>query len=420
MKSSSLLLRSLATALLFVSFASCSENLDSSGVCSVLCPPVGGNVQNLTLDAVVLDTAVPAFSGLGTEPGLLLASRGDTLDTRVVIRFDSLPKTFLPTGDTARPIRTVDSAYVQLMLDTLSIKGTGPFTIEAYDVDTPANDTSTMAILALFRPDRFISSQTFARTDLKDTVKYFISNAAVLAKIQSSAQLRIGLRATGTTSSSQFRFVSTEGGIAPLLRFRATPDTTTKPLTVLPFSRTPAGQSIVSVHLSDYTVVAKAPPPGAPSDLAVGGLPARRAYVRFDIPSSIVDSSTVVRATLLLNQVPNSAIDPTDTVRILPGFVLAGKAVKDPAKASQIVTDIALDTVFVKPGGSGLVQVELARAFTIWRTLSPDTTYRAIVLRSLKEGISPLEIRFSSTEAAPALRPRLRISYTPRVPLGLP
>ncbi|MDQ6771056.1 MAG: hypothetical protein M3Z54_13835 [Gemmatimonadota bacterium] len=419
MKSSSLLLRSLATAVLFVSFASCSENLDSSGVCSVLCPPVGGNVQNLTLDAVVLDTAVPAFSGLGTEPGLLLASRGDTLDTRVVIRFDSLPKTFLPTGDTARPITTVDSAYVQLMLDTLSIKGTGPFTIEAYDVDTTANDTSTTAILALFRPDRFISSHTFARTDLKDTVKYFISNAAVLAKIRSSAQLRIGLRATGSTSS-QFRFVSTEGGIAPLLYFRATPDTTTKPLSVFPFSRTPVGESIVSVHLSDYTVVAKAPPPGAPSDLAVGGLPARRTYVRFDIPLSIVDSSTVVRATLLLNQIPNSAIDPTDTVRILPGFVLAGKAVKDPAKASQIVTDIALDTVFVKPGGSGLVQVELARAFTVWRTLSPDTTYRAIVLRSLREGISPLEIRFSSTEAASALRPRLRISYTPRVPLGLP
>jgi hypothetical protein len=419
-KSSSLLLRSLATAVLFVSFASCSENLDSSGVCSVLCPPVGGDVQNLTLDAVTLDTAVPTFSGLGTEPGLLLASRGDTLDTRVVIRFDSLPTTFLPAGDTAHPITTVDSAYVQLMLDTLSIKGAGPFTIEAYDVDTTANDTSTTAILALFRPDRFISSQTFARTELKDTVKYFISNAAVLAKIRSAARFRIGLRATGSTSS-QFRFVSAEGGQSPLLFFRATPDTATKPLTVPPFSRTPVGESIVSVHLSDYTVIAKSPPPGAPSDLAVGGLPARRTYFRFDIPLRIVDSSTVVRATLLLNQIPNAAIDPTDSVRLVPGLVLAGKAVKDPAKASQIATDIALDTVFVKPGGSGLVQVELARAFTVWRTQSPDTTYRAIVLRSVREGTSPLEIRFSSTEAAaPALRPRLRISYTPRVPLGLP
>jgi len=215
-KSSSLLLRSLATALLFVSFASCSENLDSSGVCSVLCPLVGGDVQNVTLDAVVLDTTVQSLSGLGTEPGLLLASRGDTLDTRVIIRFDSLPATFAPKGDTVRPITTVDGAYLQLRIDTLSIKGPGPVTIEAYDVDTTANDTSSAPVLALFRPDRFISSQSFNRADLKDTVKYYISNAAVLAKIQNKAQLRIGLRATGS-SSSQMRIVSTEGGAPPLL-----------------------------------------------------------------------------------------------------------------------------------------------------------------------------------------------------------
>ena len=172
MKSPSFLVRSLATALLFVSFASCSENLDSSGVCSVLCPLVGGDVQNVTLDAVVLDTTVQSLSGLGTEPGLLLASRGDTLDTRVIIRFDSLPATFAPKGDTVRPITTVDSAYLQLRIDTLSIKGPGPVTIEAYDVDTTANDTSSAPVLALFRPDRFISSQSFNRADLKDTVKY--------------------------------------------------------------------------------------------------------------------------------------------------------------------------------------------------------------------------------------------------------
>jgi hypothetical protein len=42
------------------------------------------------------------------------------------------------------------------------------------------------------------------------------------------------------------------------------------------------------------------------------------------------------------------------------------------------------------------------------------------VLQSAIEGSSPLELRFSSSEAITALRPRLRISYTSRVPLGLP
>jgi hypothetical protein len=419
-KLSSILPRLLATAALFVSMSSCSENLDSSAVCDVLCPQIGGSVQNITLDAVLVDTTVQALSGLGTEPALLLATRGDTLDTRVVIRFDSLPATFVPHGDTAQPIASVDSAYIRLMLDTTTIKGTDPVTIEAYDVDTTANDTSSAAVLALFRPDRFISSQTFLRAELTDTLKYFISNAAVLARIQSGAALRVGLRAV-SVGSSQLRFISTEGSFGPEMFFRATPDTLTAPLTVLPFSRTPVGEAILAGNLSDYTVIAKGPPPAPPSVLAVGGLPARRVYIMFDIPSNIIDSSTIIRATLLLNQLSNTGIDPTDTVAFLPQVVLAGRAVTDPSKAAQIIGGISIDTLRLRPGDSGPANVELASAIAIWRSVKPDTLSRAIVLKSVSEGNSPLELRFSSSEdIVTALRPRLRISFTSKVPLRLP
>src|SRR5205814_2891588 len=185
----------------------------------------------------------------------LLANRGDTLDTRVVVRFDSLPQTFLPAGDTTQAIVQVDSAYLALMIDTLSIKGEAPVTIEAYDVDTTANDTSTAAVLALFRPDRFISSQTFGRAELTDTLRYYISNSFLLGKIQNKLPLRIGLRATGI-ASSQMRIYSTEFGLPPEMFFRATPDTATKPLGVALFSKTPTGQSILAANLSDYTVIA--------------------------------------------------------------------------------------------------------------------------------------------------------------------
>ncbi|HEV7837686.1 MAG TPA: hypothetical protein VGO75_06425 [Gemmatimonadaceae bacterium] len=418
MKLSSTPLRFFAAAL-FLSALSCTENLDSSGACAVLCPPVGGDVQNETFNAVSLDTTVQALSGLGTETGLLLASRGDTLDTRAVVRFDSLPTRFTPTGDSTQNIKTVDSAFILLKLDTLSIKGTAPLTIEAYDVDTTANDTSTTAILALFRPDRFISSQAFARTDLKDTLRYYISNAAILQKIQAGARLRVGLRSV-SSGSTQIRIIATEGLTGPQLSFRATADTATHPLTVTPLSKTPVGESLAAAHLADYTVIAKAPPPGSAADLDVGGLPARRVYLRFDIPSRIVDSTTVIRATLLLNQIANPALDPTDVVDILPHVVLATTAVADPSKASQIIADISTDTLRVKPGESGLRQLELARAFSVWRTQDATTTPRAIVLSSVAEGNTPLEIRFYSSEAAASLRPQLRISYTSKVPLGLP
>ena len=420
MKLSPMLPRFLAIAALFFSISSCSENLDSSGVCAVLCTQIGGDVQNVTLDAIVIDTTVQSLSGLGTEPGLLLANRPDTLDTRVVVRFDSLPEKFLPAGDTSQAIAQVDSAYLRLQIDTLSIRGNAPVTIEAYDVDTTANDTSTAAVLALFRPDRFISSQTFTRAQLTDTLKYFIANDVVLSKIQNKLPLRIGLRATGT-GSSQMRIISTEGGVPPIMLFRATPDTATKPLTVTLFSKTPVGQAILAANLSDYTVIAKAPPQASPTILAVGGLPPRRVYFRFNIPSSIIDSSTVVRATLLLNQLPNSSLDPTDTVRVLPQVVLAGRVVTDPQKAAQIIAGISADTLTLRPGDAGLVNVELARAVALWHIQQPDTLPRAIVLKPVIEGISPLELRFSSSEdAVAALRPKLRISYTKQVPLGLP
>ena len=419
MKFATVLLRSAIAGALFVSLNSCSEDLDSSGVCGVLCPPVGGDVQNVTLDAVVFDTTVQSFSGLGTEPGLLLANRGDTLDTRVILRFDSLPRTFIPAGDTARPITSVDSAFIQLKLDTLSIKSGASVTIEAYDVDTTANDTSTAAVLALFRPDRFISSQTFQRSELKDTLRYFISNQVLLSKIGSHSQLRIGLRAAGTTST-QLRFGSVESSQGPFLSFRATPDTATARIAVTLFSHTPADDPIVAFSIRDYTVVAKAPPPGPPGDLDIGGLPARRTYLRFDIPKKYTDSSNIVRATLLLNQIPNSALDPTDTVRLVSHLVVAANAVTDPTKAAQVIAQLPLDTVIVRPGDAGPKAIELARAFTFWRSQDPTLSPRAIVLRSVAEGSSPLEIRFWSTEAAAALRPQLRISYTNRVPLGLP
>lgn len=398
--------------------ASCTEKLDSSGVCSVLCPPLGGAVQNVTLDAVAFDTTVSALSGLGAEAGLVLASRGDTLDARVILRYDSLPSTYRVGTDTL-PITRVDSATLRFRLDTLRIKGDDPVTIEAYDVDTNANDTSTAAVLALFTPERFVGSQTYTRAQLKDTLDYVLPNSHILAKAQSGQRLRLGLRAV-STSSTMLIFSSEEGGTATRLRFRVSADTAIAPFVIFPFSRTPEDDQVILNNLGDYTVFARRPPEGGPTELDVGGFPVRRTYFRFDIPSSILDSSTIVRATLLLNQVPNPLLDPTDTVFVLPQLVLAGAAVTDPAKAAQITTALGIDTLKIRPGDSGPILVELASAFRVWRAVKPTDTPHAIVLRSQSEGTSPLQVRFSSLEAAPALRPRLRISFTEEVPLGLP
>lgn len=419
MKPLFLSLRPAAVAFSAVLLGACTEKLDNSGVCSILCPPIGGEVQNITLDAISFDTTVQALSGLGAEERLLLASRGDTLDARVIVRFDSLPATFIQGSETAKPIAFVDSVSLRLLLDTLSIKATAPVTIEAYDVDTTANDTATAAVIALFRPDRLINSQTFSRAQLRDTIRYVLPSDYVLAKVQNRQRLRLGFRAV-STASAQILIGSGEGGAMPLLRFRVSADTVVQPFTLTPFSKTPAGDDVALANLGDYTVFARRPPDGSPTELHVGGFPPQRTYLRFAIPLNILDSSTVVRATLLLDQIPNPLLDPTDSVIVVPELVLAGASVTDPTKAAQIFTDFGPDTLKTRPGESGLKLIEIGRAFTVWRSIKASEMPQAILLRSSTEGRTPLGIRFSSLEAAPSQRPRLRISYTNNVPLGLP
>ena len=414
----------LASAILL---GSCSEKLQNEAACPILCPDQTGAVQNVTLDAATLDTTVTSITGIGTETGLLIASRGDSLDTRAIIRFDTIPARFQPKASdtTTTAVSEIDSAYLALQIDTTSLKITDPVTIEAYDVDTTTTadstvaDTATAPILALFRPDRFISKQTFTKAQLTDTLRYLISNDVVLSKAKSGGRLRIGLRAV-STASTQIRVYSVESGLGARLYYRVSADTTIHAFVVAPYSRTPAGQSVLAANLQDYTLIAKSPAPPPRTTLNAGGIPPTRIYMRFDIPAAIVDSSTVVRAALILTQFPNRAIDPGDSVSIEPWISLAGVAVTDPVRASQILASITLQPLRVAVGDSGTRAIEIASAFSYWRTQDAALTPRAIVLLSSTEGLNPLGLRFFSLEAPAALRPRLQISYIRKFPIGLP
>src|SRR6187402_889429 len=193
----------------------CSEDLTGSAGCPALCPEQNIDSRDTVLDAfLTVDTTVTGYPVLGTEAFLLVATRGDTLDARAVMRFDTLSQRFTRGGvDSA--IYAVDSSMVTVRLDTTGTKATAPVTVEIYDVDTSeVADTATSAALTLFRPDRLIGGKTFAVTELKDTLRVPLLNDKVLAKLTGAAprRLRIGFRVT-STASAQIRLVSREGGV---------------------------------------------------------------------------------------------------------------------------------------------------------------------------------------------------------------
>ncbi len=407
-------------ALLLLSVAgACTEKLNSIAGCPDLCTGQGAPIQTLVIEPVVFDTTVSAAGEFATEPFLFVGNRGDTLDSRAIIRFDTVPSRYAKANiiDSA-DITTVDSAFLTVRLDMRGSILPNPVIIDAYDVD--GTDPNQTDVAALFTESRLIGTRTIPKDSLKDSLRISISNAVILDKAQNRKRLRIGIRARN--ASTQFGIFATETGGGSKVSFRVTPDTAIRRLVVLPVSSTPVNDIGKSSAFQDYTLAVRIPPPGPVTGINVGGYPARLAYLRFNIPQGIVDSSIVVRARLILTQIPNTELGLADTVNLIPLVGAAAATVTDVARAARVTLDrnvAPIDSVLVPVRESGPRRIEIAVAMHAWR-LQPATTARVLVLRSGAEGVSIAEARFYSMEAPANLRPRLEISYTPRSSFGRP
>jgi hypothetical protein len=426
------ILARLAALVLLAVAAGCTERIESGAACPELCPTENVPVSDTTLDAVVFDSVLSGYPGPGEHTLFLLAGqpRPDTLDVRGVVRFDSLPARYFPTGaaDSVQ-ITQVDSGFITLHIDTASTLLTQAATISAYDVDTVgvANDTSAAVINRLFRPDRLIGAVTIQPGGLTaDSLRVPISNAAIAAKARDTLKLRIGLR-IASTAPVRLRVVSSQGGAQtnPVrLSFdpKSATDTTYSPIVLGPSSSTPTGDAESALGFRDFTVVAAGTVPSFGTDLVVGGLPARRTFLRFSVPSRFIDSATIVRATLLLNQRPVPGASAADTVELTTDIVVADQTVTDLRRSidlSAAGAGFGVDSLRISPADSGLRSLGLVNLVRSWRAF-PATTQRAIVLRARLEGAQVSALRFISAEGSSTLRPRVRISYIPRTEFALP
>ncbi len=417
----------LLAVVLATGIAACGETLNTSNTCPVLCPSQDVTVHDTVLSPVlVFDSTFIGYPDRGNELGMLLATRGDTLETRAIMRFDSLVYFYPVLGDTARAIVTVDSSTLKLVFDRTKVTLPATLRFEVYDVDdSTAADTSSAAVLAKFTPARRIGGITLLRDSLQDTLLVPLSDSAMLAKVTAHGRLRIGVRVDGSGPVSLLA-KSTETGWTAQVRFKGVRDTITAALVVSAYSSTPTGETDLKTSLTDYQLVAKYRMPPSPSNtMAIGGIPGRRTYLRFDLPRRITDSTTIVRATLWLTQVRVPFGGAMDTVTIKTHPVLASPLVTDLRRAATILgsTGVGIyDSLMVAPGDTGVKAIEMYGLVRLWGNqaslLAPPT--RSIVLRSEWESISAGEVRFYGTNAPLALRPTMRITYIPRVTFGVP
>jgi hypothetical protein len=370
---------------------------------------------------VTLDSTVIATAGIGTEQLMPLISRGDTIDTRLIIRFDTIPHDIASTGAT---ITAIDSVYLRFHFDSSAKNVTAPVTISLYDVDSAGiDDTSATALAVLFTPARLLGSRTLAAGKAVDTVSVQLANALVLDKVVHGKHLRVGVQVTSTQPVSMLQ-PAAETSLGERLYMRVSSDFTVPSVTLAPNSKLVANDYESAASLRDFTIVVAGTPVSAGSMLAVGGIPATRTYFRFNIPSQLVDSSIVVRATLLLTQVPSGSPDGTDTMFVIPFGGIAGPIVTDPTRAAQITiaqAQVPFEHFIGFPSSSGQQEIEIVPAFNLWAAQTEADLPRQLILQSSKEGTSPQRILFYSSEAVdPTVQPQLRISYTPRTRIGTP
>jgi hypothetical protein len=406
----------------------CSENLDTGGACPALCPAQNVLIRDTIINPVLLfDSTFVGFPERGQEQAMLLSTRGDTLETRGVVRFDSLVNTFTPSGGTAQSITRVDSSRVRLVLDRTRATLPAQVRFEVYDVDdTTAADTSATSVLTLFRANRLIGQRTFLRDSLSDTLYVPLADSAVLDKITNNRHLRLGLRLDGSGPVS-LRLQTIESGNSALVSYRPSPDTAIRAIVVSPLSLTPTGTSFPEIRsdLQDYTLIAKYAVPQTANTMSVGGMPGRRVYLRFNVPRYITDSTTVIKASLRLTQRPLGFGSATDSITIHAHVVLASPLVTDLRRATNVISGPGLqvlDSLVVSPRDSGVRSFEMYGLLRAWgsQTSLVNAPPHAIVLRAQPESESPFEIRFFSTTAVASVRPAMVISYIPKTQFGIP
>lgn len=409
---------------MLLALGACSEQVTSSLGCPELCTDQSAVLRDTLLTgAVVLDTSFTGFPLPGVSRDIALVARGDTADVRIVARFDTLPSRFVPPAPQSDSlISRVDSATLIFRVDTSFQKPVGPLTIDAFDVDTTAADTVPATLLPLFRADRLIGSSTYAAADVKDTLRLTLDNAAVLAKIRTGGRLRIGLRLRAAQSAS---LLVLGNSFAPRVRFRVAADTLVRPDTVFLSSRTPTDDATIAGSLQLYALrAAGALGPTTSDRIVLGGIGGARSYLRFDIPSIVIDSVRVIRAALQLTQRPSRfAGGGSDTVTVITHPVTSGPAVTDIFTASQFLAaagDFPVDTLRLVPRDSGMKTLEIVNVVRAWRAVGTTRTGRALVLRVAEEGLKAGEVNFFSIDGPVAERPRLRLTYVPRRGFGLP
>jgi hypothetical protein len=283
-----------------------------------------------------------------------------------------------------------------------------------------ARDTTVTGMeIDVYRlPESFDSLTSFAELDAAMTSAALIHTIGVadaarsgrlemlfagaeLAKLEyqpaDSTRLVLGLRLRSPVPGGMYIGAAGGGDATPLYRT----------FTDVEIADTALQKPILQRGVAQNLTVRGVPSPDDPTLFRVGGFPAARGLIRFEVPSYLRDSATIIRATLEL--VPDVAMAgiPGDSARIDVRSVLADFGAKSVVNPTRVASE------WIYPGND-TVRVDMANLVALWQGNSTGPT--AVRVQLGQEFASFLAPAFRSTRTTNG-GPRLRITY--RSPYGV-
>jgi hypothetical protein len=383
----------------------CREQLTSPADCPAMCP--AGSPQIFDEVITPISNSDSSFSGYvqAHSAAALLVSNGlRGYEERAIVRFPPRSDS-INVRDTLRAY-TIDSVALEFSIvardTTLS-----SVHLLLYRMPPSIDSVTTYADVDLaFVPDNLVGSVPLP-DDLNTGPVRTVLRGEDLARLDiptvHNGVLALGVRLDAPVVTG-VRLGAGGGNAFETFATVAIPDTGTARL-----------RSIRLTAAFNSTLSA-VPDVEDPTWLTVGGIPASRALLRFDLPSRIRDSATVVRATLELTPVAPIVGLPTDPGRVWSRAVLADIGPKSPVE-SRLVAEDTLST-----GTSGTVSIEIAGVIQqLWLGSSTRPTALVLSLAPELEAASFSRLVFYSTRAPDlATWPRIRISYLRSFPFEIP
>lgn len=376
--------------------AACRESVVAPGACPDFCP----TSQFEVVDTVVtgsLEREEWATGYVRAEDvaAMQVVRDSTTRDSWGLARFDEFTDSLQHEGGVF-PIVSVDSFKLQLEV-LRSVAGVEDLELAVHRVPADVDETTAYDDLVPYFEDSTLIA-TIEVTDSSTTVSAILPPDAFPSLAADSLVAAVGI-ALRTDSGGYVDLATREADSGDPILTRYVTTVQAGDTTQLSDARNPGFD----------TFVAPDPPAPGPEALEVGGIPSSRAILRVTLPAAILDSSDIVRATLILVPEGPTLGGPGDSVRFQTLGLREDLGLKSPFLLPSISDTVIPGSVSLPVGAADTIRVDITHILRPWQS---DTTMpHSLLLAVVPEAAALGEVRLFSSSSAAA--PSIHITYVP-------